>query len=52
MQVYKSPKPVTNLQGRWVKDDLTSKTDALMITFNFDPAYSDSSNSNKDADYF
>lgn len=52
VQVYKSPKPVTNLQGRWVKDDLTSKTDALMITFNFDPAYSDSSNSNKDADYF
>ena len=52
VQVYKSPKPVTNLQGRWVKDDLTSKTDALMITFNFDPAVVDASNSNKDADYF
>ena len=52
VQVYKSPKPVTNLQGRWVKDDLTSKTDALMITFTFDPSVVDANNSNKDADYF
>jgi len=52
VEVYKSPKPVTNLQGRWVKDDLTSKTDALMITFTFDPSAVDATNSNKDADYF
>ena len=52
VEVYKSPKPVTNLQGRWVKDDLTSKTDALMITFTFDPAAVDATNSNADADYF
>lgn len=52
VEVYKSPKPVTNLQGRWVKDDLTSKTDALMITFTFDPAAVDATNSNTDADYF
>jgi len=50
--LLKQPKAVTSLQGRWVKDNLTSKTDALMITFNFDPAYSDGSNSNIDADYF
>ena len=50
--LLKEPKPVTNLQGRWVKDDLTSKTDTLMITFDFDAAYSDATNSNKDADYF
>ena len=52
VEVYKSPKPVTGLQGRWVKDDLTSKTDALMITFTFDPAAVDATNSNTDADYF
>lgn len=52
VEVYKSPKPVTNLQGRWVKDDLTSKTDALMITFTFDPTAVDATNSNTDADYF
>jgi hypothetical protein len=52
VEVYKSPKPVTSVQGRWVKDDLTSKTDTLMATFTFDPNYSDASNSNKDADYF
>lgn len=52
VEVYKSPKPVINLQGRWVKDDLTSKTDALMITFTFDPAAVDATNSNTDADYF
>ena len=50
--LLKQPQAVTSLQGRWVKDDLTSKTDALMMTFNFDPAYSDGSNSNIDADYF
>lgn len=52
VEVYKSPKPVTSVQGRWVKDDLTSKTDALMITFSFDPAAVDATNSNTDADYF
>ena len=50
--MLKQPTPVSNLQGRWVKDDLTSKTDALMITFNFDAAYSDATNSNINADYF
>ena len=50
--MLKQPTPVSNLQGRWVKDDLTSKTDALMITFNFDAAYSDAANSNINADYF
>ena len=50
--VLKKPQEVTSVSGTWVKDDGTSKTDALKISFTFDPSLETTSNTNVNADYF
>ena len=50
--VLKKPQEVTSVSGTWVKDDGTTKTDALKISFTFDPSLETTSNTNVNADYF
>jgi hypothetical protein len=50
--VLKKPQEVTSVSGTWVKDDGTSKTDALKISFTFNPSLETTSNTNVNADYF
>jgi hypothetical protein len=50
--VLKKPQAVTSVSGTWVKDDNTTKTDTLKISFTFDPNLETSSNSNINANYF
>lgn len=49
----KPPSPVSSVTGTWVKDDGTTKTDALRISFTFDTTAAETAtNTNANAAYF
>jgi hypothetical protein len=49
---FKSPTAITSLSGTWLKDDGTTKTDTLKVSFTHDSTFSDSTNSNLDINHF
>jgi|694.fasta_scaffold05335_11 hypothetical protein len=49
---FKSPTAISSLSGTWLKDDGTTKTDTLKVSFTYDSTFSDSTNSNLDINHF